>query len=283
MKPSLTQNEKLRFEQTLHLKDALERLYFHFNRRKYVFLDPLEFLYLYEDVKDREIAGIVASSLAFGKVENILKNVWHVLRVLGEKPSEFLLENKPSSIQKALNGFKHRWIEAEGIVALLDGIKLAIEEFGSLNRCFLHCLPENSPHVLIALAPFASALRRGGNQVCSRLIPNPELGSACKRLNLFLRWMVRKDDVDPGGWTGINPSMLIIPLDTHMHKISLRLGLTKRRQADMRTALEITRAFKQIAPSDPVRYDFALTRLGIHPEARGMLDPFLGGIKGCSV
>ncbi len=96
------------------------------------------------------------------------------------------------------------------------------------------------------------------------LLPSPGKGSACKRLNLFLRWMVRSDDVDPGGWSGVDAGKLIVPLDTHMHRMGLEVGLTRRKQADMQAALEVTRAFRTIAPEDPVRYDFALTRLGIH-------------------
>ena len=101
----------------------------------------------------------------------------------------------------------------------------------------------------------------GGYRQC--LLPSPESGSACKRLNLFLRWMVRSDAVDPGGWSGVSPAMLIVPLDTHMHRIAAKLGLTKRRAADFRAAREVTGAFRTIAPEDPVKYDFALTRLGI--------------------
>ena len=96
----------------------------------------------------------------------------------------------------------------------------------------------------------------------------PDKGSACKRLNLFLRWMVREDNVDPGGWNQVPASMLIIPLDTHMHRIGHSFQLTSRKQADMRTALEITKAFREMSPQDPVRYDFSLTRLGIRNDMR---------------
>ena len=97
--------------------------------------------------------------------------------------------------------------------------------------------------------------------------PSPERGSACKRINLFLRWMVRKDRVDPGGWDKVPRSMLIIPLDTHMYHICTGLNMTCRKSADMTTAVEITEAFRKIAPEDPVRYDFSLTRLGIRKDA----------------
>jgi uncharacterized protein (TIGR02757 family) len=98
-------------------------------------------------------------------------------------------------------------------------------------------------------------------------VPSPVGGSACKRLNLFLRWMVRQDGVDPGGWDNVPQSKLIVPVDTHMHRICLRLGLTTRKQANMATALEITEGFRALAPDDPVRYDFSLTRLGIRRDA----------------
>ena len=95
-------------------------------------------------------------------------------------------------------------------------------------------------------------------------MPSHTGGSAFKRLNLFLRWMIRDDRVDPGGWKGITASKLIIPLDTHMHRISLHLGLTERKQADMKTAVEVTESFKNIEKKDPIRYDFSLTRIGIN-------------------
>ncbi|MEJ2656586.1 MAG: DUF2400 family protein, partial [Desulfobacterales bacterium] len=112
---------------------------------------------------------------------------------------------------------------------------------------------------------FSAALTAKNCDV-GHLIALPQRGSACKRMNLLLRWMVRKDNVDPGGWRGVPWSKLIIPLDTHMHKIGLKLGFTKNRQANMRTALEITSGFRKIIPEDPVKYDFALTRFGIRSD-----------------
>ena len=117
--------------------------------------------------------------------------------------------------------------------------------------------------MLPALSAFADALIAAADGGCPSLVPHPAKGSACKRLHLYLRWMVRRDAVDPGGWNGVPTAKLIVPLDTHMHRIGLGLGLTARRQADMRTALEVTRGFARHAPHDPVRYDFALTRLPI--------------------
>ncbi|MCK4535312.1 MAG: TIGR02757 family protein, partial [Syntrophobacterales bacterium] len=152
------------------------------------------------------------------------------------------------------------------IAAMLFGMKNVIMKYGSLYACFKTGFINNGESVLPAITEFVEELISGFNCRSNSLLPLPAKGSACKRLNLFLRWMVRRDDVDPGGWDDISPSKLVIPLDTHMHKICLALGITKRKQANMKTALEITRSFQVMAPHDPVRYDFSLTRLGIRKD-----------------
>jgi hypothetical protein len=144
-------------------------------------------------------------------------------------------------------------------------IKNVIVRFGSLHECFLAGFSEDDENIIPAMTFFSTQLTDGRNKP-GHLVALPEKGSACKRMNLFLRWMVRKDRVDPGGWNGIPLSKLIIPLDTHMHRISLSFKLTKRIQANMRTALEITSGYKKIVPDDPVKYDFALTRFGIRDD-----------------
>ena len=122
--------------------------------------------------------------------------------------------------------------------------------------------------MLPALARFVGELRSYAGSVLPSLLPSPADGSACKRLNLFLRWMVRKDAVDPGPWTSVPGAKLVVPLDTHMFRIARGLGLTPRRQADLKIALEITAGFRAIRPDDPVRYDFSLTRLALNPACR---------------
>ena len=140
------------------------------------------------------------------------------------------------------------------------------EEHGSLYSCFLKGVSKDDDTVFPGLVYFVRNLTADGKQKTGHLVPDPQRGSACKRLNLFLRWMVRKDRVDPGGWEEVPASKLIIPLDTHMHRIGCIFGFTERKQADLRTAMEITEGFRDIRPEDPVRYDFALTRLGIRDD-----------------
>ncbi|MDA8387875.1 MAG: TIGR02757 family protein [Nitrospiraceae bacterium] len=242
---------------------GLEHFYLKYNRRRYVHPDPLEFLYAYPDVKDREIAALVASSLAYGRVDQILAKAGWVLETMGP-PRDFIEGAKdPRALRRLFGGFRHRFATGMDLVSLFGNMRAALRKWGSLEECFLSGYEEGGGNVLPALGRFVSALQPDGAGSPSNLLPRPEKGSACKRLLLYLRWMVRRDEVDPGGWDRVSPAGLIVPLDTHLHRLSLELGLTARRQADMRTALEITRAFAEIRPEDPVRYDFTLTRPGI--------------------
>jgi uncharacterized protein (TIGR02757 family) len=249
-----------------NIKRKLENLYLRYNQHQYVHPDPIEFLYLYSDVKDREIVGLIASSLAYGRVKQILKSVSYVLNIMTPSPYLFLKNSTHASLRKTFNNFTHRFANGDHLAALLEGIKNVMAQYGSLNECFLRGVSAEDMTLVPALSYFSKALITAGNSNPGHLIALPEKGSACKRMNLFLRWMVRKDGVDPGGWDDVSMSKLIIPLDTHMHKISLKWGLTSRHQANMCTALEITSCFRKIIPDDPVKYDFVLTRFGIRDD-----------------
>jgi uncharacterized protein (TIGR02757 family) len=245
-------------------RETLDELYARYNRREFIHPDPLEFVHQYRDPLDREVVGMVASSLAYGRVQQILRSVSEVLQRMGESPSNFVLTHSQRNIERILKDFRHRFTGGDQLAALLAGIKRVLVRYGSLQACFVaHCGSKDDT-ILPALTEFVRELSANAPQVMDMLLPSPRKGSACKRLNLFLRWMVRSDEVDPGGWSGVEVCKLIVPLDTHMHRMSLEVGLTHRKQADMQAALEVTRAFRAIAPEDPVRYDFTLTRLGIH-------------------
>ncbi|RZB34512.1 MAG: hypothetical protein SRB1_00280 [Desulfobacteraceae bacterium Eth-SRB1] len=258
------------------LKKKLDTLYDKYNRRRYVHPDPLEFLYSYKDIRDREIAGLIASSLAYGRVAQILKSVAYVLDIMNPSPYLFLKNSTYTSINRTFAGFTHRFANGSELAALLFEIKNVINRFGSLHECFLDGFSEDDENIIPAMTFFAMQLTAGRKKP-GHLIALPEKGSACKRMNLFLRWMVRKDRVDPGGWAGIPLSSLIIPIDIHMHRISLALNVTKRKQANMRTALEITSGFTKIVPEDPVKYDFVLTRFGIRNDMD--IDDFIDQVK----
>ncbi|MDQ7823229.1 MAG: TIGR02757 family protein [Candidatus Eremiobacteraeota bacterium] len=247
------------------LHEALEALYDRFNDRSFIHPDPLELLYQWDDGSDREIAGLIASSLAYGRVKQILRSASSVLERMKPSPSSFIKVAGEGSLISLFSSFRHRFTTGEELVSLLKGIQRVVLTYGSLQECFMKHLKRGDATVVPALTGFVKELA-GSSGGKSSLLPSPGQGSACKRLFLFLRWMVRKDTVDPGCWEGCDRSKLVIPLDTHMHRICRCLGLTDSRHGQLATALKITGAFRELAPADPVRYDFSLTRLGIREE-----------------
>ena len=246
------------------LLPCFDALYKRYTRRDLVVTDPLLFLYRFDTPGDREIVGLLAASLAYGRVTQINKSVAAVLEEMGSSPRRFVAGTSKERLTEIFGRFKHRFTTGRELAEMLFGMRHVLEIYGSLRACMATALGSDSETIIPGLSFLVDEIRHGGGvDAYNSLLPSPAGGSACKRLNLFLRWMVRKDDVDPGGWEEIAPSMLVIPLDTHMYRLGCALGMTQRRQADMKTALEITNAFKTILPHDPVRYDFALTRLGI--------------------
>lgn len=254
------------------INGILDDIYHKFNHRTYVVPDPLQFLYHYENIRDREIAGLVAASLAYGRVAQINKSVSWVLERMGPSPYEFLLQTSQRDFLSNFSGFVHRFAKATHLSGLLSGVKQILLTHGSINNCFLSRYTQEEETVFTAVNHLAKELLSGAHENPAHLVPLPERGSAGKRLHLYLRWMVRHDAVDPGGWTGVCPSKLIIPLDVHMHAICQKLGFTHNKSANLKNALAVTACFRQISPDDPVKYDFALTRLGIRKDAE--LDDF---------
>ncbi|HHS49900.1 MAG TPA: TIGR02757 family protein [candidate division Zixibacteria bacterium] len=247
-------------------RHILEALYAEFNRPELISPDPLEVVIQYDDIRDREIIGLISASLAYGRVVQIIRSVRKAIEPLGQHPRDFIDSVTDAELRNTLPDFKHRFTTGAEIGALFVGIKRAIAEFGSLNDCFLEFHQPDSPNVLPALSQFVQKIACDFPESCSYLLSSPLGGSACKRMNLFLKWMVRRDDVDPGGWRGVSPSQLIVPLDSHMFNICSAIGMTKRKTPDIKAALEITTAFKAISFDDPTKYDFAITRLGIRSE-----------------
>lgn len=238
----------------------LEEIYEKYNRRETAKYDPLHFLYSYQKNEDVEIAGLIASSLAYGRTSQICRSVGLILDKM-KSPYDFVTGIKSNEFSGIFSGFKHRFTTDVELVELLISTKIIVEQYGSLESCFMSGYDKTDETVYAALKSFAAHLLNPRRR--SSLIPMPEGKSAFKRLNLYLRWMVRSDDIDMGIWKNIPPSKLIIPLDTHTHRAGLYFGMTMRKQNDIKTALEITSALKMLNPDDPVKYDFALTRYGI--------------------
>ena len=233
--------------------------------------DPLEFAHRYSKAGDREVAAFLAASLAFGRVASIRATLERVLAPLGPEPARFLDRWDGSPIA-GLDGVVHRWVTSADLHLFLRTVAAARRESGSL-QALLALGDDGGPDLVGALDRFFAALRAlGGESAPSRglkfLLPRPEEGGACKRAHLFLRWMVRSDAPDLGLWTSgrLSPARLLLPMDTHVHRISRYLGLTRRPTADLAASREATAVLRRIDPADPVSFDWALSRLGILTE-----------------
>lgn len=244
------------------LHERLEALYRLYNRRDLVSPDPLQFLYDYKSPEDREIVGFIASALAYGRVKTILASIEKVLAPMGPSPRAFLSDTGPKQWRELYGAFRHRFTGGQEIIDLLKGLKSLTERWGSLQGLMVQAQRETGS-LLGALESLIAALD-GGKK--NSLLVRPSRKSACKRHFLFLRWMIRCDAVDPGGWDQLDPAELLIPLDTHMYHICRALGFSDRKAADLKTAQEITEAFRRFEHRDPVRYDFVLTRFGIRED-----------------
>jgi uncharacterized protein (TIGR02757 family) len=244
----------------------MEALYARFHRREFVRPDPLQVLYAYPDLRRREAVALVAASLAFGRVTQIVRNVETVVAKM-EDTGYLRRPVAQRTLTAALAPFRHRWVTGEEVAALLLGAQKLQAQHGSLLNCFRKGAQAGDATLAPGLIAFARELSRAAGGGCPSLVSSPADGSACKRMFLFLRWMVRKDGVDPGGWETLGAQRLIVPLDVHIHRICRMLEMTDRRHATLRTAVEITEAFRSVSPEDPVKYDFALSRLGLRRDA----------------
>jgi uncharacterized protein (TIGR02757 family) len=245
------------------VRQWLEQIYRDYHRPQFRGLDPIDALGRYVDPAERELVGLIAACLAYGNVKSILRGIGDVLTRLGAEPRAWLAKHSAGDVRAAMANFRYRVTGGQAMAALLIGARHVIESHGSLNACFTRRLAADDPNVVPALGAFVDELCIAGGHHLYHLLPHPSRGSACKRMMLYLRWMVRCDRIDPGGWTGVRPAQLIVPLDTHLHRMALHLKLTRRRQPNLRTAIEVTEALRRFDPRDPLRYDFALTRPGI--------------------
>ncbi len=261
------------------LKTRLDRLYRRFDKG-FLESDPLLFPHRFTSKRDQEIVALIASALAYGRVAHIKKSIESVLAIMGSKPYAFTMNLTPKEGIKLFKGFTHRFNNGSDIACLIYFMRQMIEESGSIGGFFkLGYSKEDSTikNALISFTEGALKLSHGGIYGRAKVLPkkagvryffpSPKDGSACKRLNLWLRWMVRTaDDVDLGFWRFIAPAKLIMPIDTHIARLSRYLGLTNRKTADWRMAEEVTEALRVFDNCDPVKYDFAICRLGILDE-----------------
>jgi len=258
------------------IKDALEKLYRKYNHRDLIKPDPLQFVYRYDDPSDMEVAAFLAADLAYGRVEQIQKSLTNLFERMGESPYAFVKDFGKAE-RKKLKGFKHRFTTDQDISDLLMLLHKILNQYGSIEKFFIQGFNLGDINIVPALSKFCNSLidmySAEHNVKTSRglkyLLVNPAKGSACKRLNLFLRWMVRDDDVDTGLWKSIDKARLVVPIDVHMGRLCKILGFYNKKAVSLKTAIKITEGFAEIEPADPVKYDFSLSRIGIVENCNG--------------
>ena len=274
---------------TVQLKELFDKLYNVQILKGYINHDPIEFPHHYQDPGDIELAGFIASALAFGRVDLFKPVIKKVLSLSNDSLYEYVVNFSPRTDLRHFDHLYYRMCKGRDIAGLLFILREVIRRHGSVGSLFSSCY-EGTKDIRDGLKRFVAVLREVdttpvyGERVYPRgllqLLPSPEGGGPCKRLNMYLRWMVRTDDgIDFGLWKNIPPSILIIPLDTHIIRIGKSLNMTQRKSAGWAMAEDITERFRALAPEDPLKYDFALCHMGISGQWKEWKEVFIDGVS----
>lgn len=242
----------------------LDEIYVKY-KHKHSSKDPIWILHKLKNSHDIEIAGLLVSCYSYGRVDQINELMNKLFKRIGYDVHEFTLNFSEQKDKKFFEDLYYRFNSPDDMMNLFRNINLVLRKFGSLKELFLGSLTKDELNIINALIKFGKELNNfpGSTKSYNYLIPNVEKNSACKRLNLYLRWMVRDDEIDLGCWKEIGRNKIIMPVDTHVYKISRQLGLIERKSCDLKFAVELTERLKEFDPEDPVKYDFALCHIGI--------------------
>jgi len=262
------------------LKETLDALYASFNYADSA-ADPIQIVRRFDRPDDREVVGFCAGALAFGRVASVLQSIERIVAIMGDRPAEYVRRFDPRRDGRTFGDFVHRWTRGPDVVALLWVLRQMVGQSGSIENFFFEGVDADAVDIETALESFStralaldlkaaygrvpkpSARSVQGRPGVCYFFPRPSAGSGCKRLNLFMRWMVRQDALDLGVWKRVSPAKLIVPLDTHVIRVGRCLRLTKYTSPGWRMAREITASLRELDPDDPVKYDYSLCHLGM--------------------
>ncbi|MGI9174939.1 MAG: TIGR02757 family protein [Rhodothermales bacterium] len=252
------------------LKTYLDRLVERFEQPAFIEADPIAIPHGFDDPRDQEVIGLYAALLAWGQRRTVLNKLADLCERMRYQPYRFVRAFDPTRDAVRLADFKHRTFQPNDALELTRRLSAVLQEYGSLEALFAHHLPADAPDVRPAIQGFSDTLLTILPQTPPRLrkhLARPDAGSACKRLNMYLRWMVRPGPVDLGIWQAIKLDQLVLPLDVHAGRQARALGLLTRKADDWRAALELTQACRALCPEDPARYDFAFFGVGAYGES----------------
>jgi uncharacterized protein (TIGR02757 family) len=249
-------------------KTLLEPLVNQFNQSSFIAPDPISVPHRFTKKQDIEISGLFAALLAWGQRTTIINNANRLMDLMDGSPHDFIL-NHLEVDRKRFETFVHRTFQPVDLLYFIESLQQQYQRHDSLETLFADGMTYNDEHVGNGLIHFHKAFFAYPHlSRTEKHLQNPERKSACKRINLFLRWMVRKDNagVDFGIWQRIKPAQLLCPLDVHVQRTAIDLGILKRTQSDWQACLELTEVLRKWDPVDPVKYDFALFGLGLERE-----------------
>lgn len=242
------------------LKDFLDAKVDLYNRKEFIATDPIQVPHRFAEKEDIEIAGLLTATIAWGQRKTIINNSLRIMELMDDAPHQFIVQHEESDL-KRFEGFVHRTFNYSDILFFLSSLKNIYKNHGGLEMAF----SEGASSGFEAIEKFrAILLDFPHEQRSEKHVSSPSKGSSAKRLNMFLRWMVRKDDagVDFGIWNALNSSQLSVPLDVHTGNVARKLGILKRKQNDRKAVEEIDAVLRRLDPEDPVKYDYALFGIG---------------------
>jgi uncharacterized protein (TIGR02757 family) len=260
------------------LKNLLDKLVKKYETPDFIQNDPVQFPHRFSNKTDIEVSGLISSCLAYGRREKIIEDVKIIHKMMDYKPAEFAKNFDLNRDIKYFLDFRHRYTAGKDVAILIYLIGCTLKEYNNLEDAFVSGYSTDDKNIKPALTNFVNILKsylpQNEDNITgiNYLLPSPAKGSACKRLNLFLKWMVRPGPVDLNIWDKIPTVKLIIPLDTHVARLSRKLKLVNRKADDWITAEEITENLSKFDPNDPVKYDFAIFGLGISGDDKKITD-----------
>lgn len=237
-----------------------------YNQPSFILLDPISIPHRFTKKQDIEIAAFFASIFAWGNRTIIINKTTELMKLMDDSPHQFILHHSDRELQKML-AFKHRTFNTTDLLYFLLFLKQHYQNHSSLETAFSQWMQRgdaNIENALIGFHDYFFSLEDAPVRT-KKHIATPARGSTCKRLNMFLRWMVRRDKcgVDFGIWQNISPAQLVCPIDVHVARVARQFNLIQRKQTDWLTALELTEVLKKFDRADPAKYDFALFSLGV--------------------
>lgn len=262
------------------VRTYLDRLVDRYEKPSFIPDDPISVPHAFDDPRDQEVIGLYAALLAWGRRQTVLNKMEDLCERMDYRPYAFVRDFDPERDAGALDGFVHRTFQPVDAFWFTRNLSDALREHGTVEGIFADHLDEDAPHAGPAIQGFSTTIMERSERTPQRLqkhLARPDAGSACKRLNMYLRWMVRPGPVDLNVWSRIRPHQLLLPLDVHAGRQARALGFVERKSNDWKAVRRLTEACRLLSPDDPARYDFAFFGVGAHDDP--LADEFTGGNK----